>query len=101
NFDFESAGTLAGPELIVWGYKPEGKIRGLTFAFKEMRGNYFCSPNDMAEQFDERFGEPGQPLDFVAFLEPEAGKAEFNGLGEFRRSWKRPKWAADPLNPSG
>jgi len=101
NFDDESDGQMTGTEMLAFCFKPDGKIPGLRFLQGEMLGNYFTSPNTLVEQFDGDFGTPGQQLDLVVFLEREKknGLAEFNGLGEFRQSWKRPKWNNPPSQP--
>ncbi len=94
NYDYDSDSAIAGSELLYLIYKPEGKRKGLIFPVRTMLGNHLSSPNAIVAQFDSQFETLAQQTDLIAFLDsrgwPEP--AEFMGMGEFRQSWKRPKW---------
>ncbi len=94
NFDYESDSAIAGSEVLYRSYQPESKYKGMKFPLQEMLGNYFSSPNAMVGQFDQQFETPDQQSDLVVFIDGDekTNRAEFTGMGEFRHSWKRPKW---------
>jgi hypothetical protein len=94
NFDFQTDSALVCSELLYKVYEPGPDMRGLRFPLTEVIGKKLTLPNDMARQFAEQFGSREQQTDFVLFLDgfEKTASARESDLGEFRRSWQRPKW---------
>ena len=94
NFDFLTDSALVCSELVYKVYEPSPELAGLQFSLVDVMGRALLPPNDMARQFDVRFGTAEQQTDLVLFLDglEWTGSAREAGLDDFRRSWRRPKW---------
>jgi Permuted papain-like amidase enzyme, YaeF/YiiX, C92 family len=98
-FDFKSGESLCDPDLVVRAYGPSRGEPGLSFPMESRLGGAVCSPNSLAEQFDEPCGTPAPHWGFVLFLDGDGGKeAVERGPQDFRESWKRPKWRLPPAS---
>ncbi|MEK6551057.1 MAG: YiiX/YebB-like N1pC/P60 family cysteine hydrolase [Pseudomonadota bacterium] len=94
NFDFQTDATLVCTELIYKAYEPGQGYRGVRLQLEEMVGRTAIPANSIARQFHEEFGTPRQQLDMVLFLDGQEKRrlAVEADVGEFRKSWRRPKW---------
>jgi hypothetical protein len=94
NFDFRTDSSLVCSELVYKVYEPAPGMEGIRFPLMKVMGRPVSTPNDMARQFSEQYGTPGQQTDFVLFLDgsEKTHSAAESDVAEFRRSWQRPKW---------
>lgn len=94
NFDFQTDATLVCTELIYKAYEPGQGYRGVRLQLEEMVGRTAIPANSIARQFHEEYGTPRQQLDMVLFLDGQEKRrhAVEADVGEFRKSWRRPKW---------
>lgn len=94
NFDFQTDATLVCTELIYKAYEPGEGFRGVRLQLEEMVGRTAIPANSIARQFHEEYGTPRQQFDMVIFLDGQEKRrlAVEADVGEFRRSWRRPKW---------
>lgn len=94
DFDFQTDSALVCTELVYKAYEPTGQTAGLRLRLEEILGRTAIPANSLARQFDEEHGTPRAQFEFVAFLDGQErdGVAVEAGVGEFRASWRRPKW---------
>ncbi|MFH1723394.1 MAG: YiiX/YebB-like N1pC/P60 family cysteine hydrolase [Elusimicrobiota bacterium] len=97
-FDFLSDEAVASAELIYRAYAPDDEGRGLRPPGERVYGRRSVSPNMLARTFDAVFGTADQRLDWVLFLDGRGDRHDARAatMEEFRRSWRRPKWALSP-----
>jgi hypothetical protein len=102
NFDFRTDSSLVCSELVYKVYEPAPGMTGVRFPLVKMMGRPVSTPNDMAKQFSEQYGKPGQQTEFVLFLDgsEKTNSAAEADVGEFRKSWQRPKWHVLTQNSS-
>jgi hypothetical protein len=98
DFDFRSDAALVCTELIYKAYERAPGQAGLGLPVPVVAGRPVLPANDVARHFDETYGSERQVFDFVLFLDgrERAGVAVERPVGEFRRSWQRPKWRLRP-----
>lgn len=89
NFDFHTDTALVCSEVIYKAY--EGAI---TLPLETTMRRLNTPPNEIVREFDATYGTTKQQFDFVLFLDghERAKRAVPADVGEFRASWKRPKW---------
>ncbi|MBN2427388.1 MAG: hypothetical protein JXK94_03530 [Deltaproteobacteria bacterium] len=94
NFDFQTDSELVCSELIYKAYEKSDSHEGLSLATKEVLGRKIISPNDIAQLFDQEYGQEKRQFEFIAFLDGDEGEhqAVEKDVETFRTSWKRPKW---------
>jgi hypothetical protein len=94
NFDFRTDSALVCSELIYKVYEPAPGMTGVRFPVSNVMGRPVTTPNDMARQFSEQYGTPGQQTDLVLFLDgsEKTDRAVEADAAEFLQSWQRPKW---------
>jgi hypothetical protein len=94
DFDFRSDAALVCTELIYKAYEPASGLAGLRLPVPVVAGRPVLPANDVVRHFDETHGSERQVFDFVLFLDGQerTGTAVERPVGEFRRSWQRPKW---------
>jgi hypothetical protein len=93
-FDFATDSSLVCTELVYKAYEPASGFGGVRLEPGKVLGRLVLPANEIARQFDAEYGQPGQQLDFVLFLDgsERTDRAAESTLEEFRRSWRRPKW---------
>ncbi|HEX7829084.1 MAG TPA: YiiX/YebB-like N1pC/P60 family cysteine hydrolase [Thermoanaerobaculia bacterium] len=89
NFDFHTDSALVCSEVLYKAY--EGSV---TFPLSTTMKRLNTPPNDIVREFDETYGTERQQFDLVLFLDGHERErvAKPASVGEFRASWKRPKW---------
>lgn len=94
NFDFATDAELVCTELVYKSYEPASGFKGINFPITEVLGRKVTPANELAKQFDTQAETPDQQFDLALFLDGQErqGKAIEASLGEFRQTWKRPKW---------
>ena len=94
NFDFLTDSQLVCTELVYKAYEGDPGRTGLQLPLENVMGRSLLTANDMVKLFDGEYGTEKQQLDLVIFLDGHEGKgkAQLSNVGEFRKSWKRPKW---------
>ncbi|MBJ6765353.1 protein tyrosine phosphatase [Myxococcaceae bacterium JPH2] len=94
NFDFFSDQTLVCTELVWKSYAPAQDMKGLVIPLVDVAGRRTLPANEIVRVFDREFGQPGQQLDFVAFLDGREGSGDAVAANAeaFRYSYRRLKW---------
>ncbi|HEX5753485.1 MAG TPA: YiiX/YebB-like N1pC/P60 family cysteine hydrolase [Archangium sp.] len=94
NFDFFSDSTLVCTELVYKSYAPSQDMRGVRIGLVDVAGRRTLPANEIVRLFDSEYGQPGQQLDFVAFLDgrEQERDAVQGDIESFRRTWRRVKW---------
>jgi hypothetical protein len=94
DFDFATDHALVCTELVWRASRPAPGKAGLSLELSSMAGRMTLPANDIARQYADRFGAPGQELDFVAFIDASEGdkRAFFSNEEAFRASASRLKW---------
>jgi protein tyrosine phosphatase (PTP) superfamily phosphohydrolase (DUF442 family) len=94
NFDFATDSSIVCTELVCKSYEKCPDSRGLKFPMLNILGRLAAPANELVRQFDSTYGTPDQQYDLVAFLDGAEAqrKAVERDVGEFRKSWRRPKW---------
>ncbi len=97
NFEFSTDETVVCSELVYKALAKQGPEGGLVFDLTEQNGRFVLPPNDIARVFDAEYGQRGQQMDFVFFLDENErlGRATYSDLSTFRSSWRRKKWHID------
>jgi Permuted papain-like amidase enzyme, YaeF/YiiX, C92 family len=91
HFDFQTDSALVCTELVYKSYEPAPGLGGLRLKMEEIVGHTAIPANSFARQYDQ---EPDGQFELVLFLDGQErlGRAVEAGAGEFRKSWRRPKW---------
>jgi hypothetical protein len=94
DFDFETDAALVCSELVYRAYEHGSENHGVQFPLIKVLGRSTLPPNEIARDFDEKFGTPDQQFDLVAFLDGHERQqvARSASVDDFRSSWRRPKW---------
>jgi hypothetical protein len=94
NFDFATDSELVCTELVFKCYEPGEGFHGLRLPLVDMLGRKLLPANEIVRQFDEQYRTNQAQFAFITFLDgrEDEGKAIEATLGQFRQSWRRPKW---------
>ena len=94
DFDFRTDAAIVCTELVYKAYEPAPGFAGLRLDVPVLLGRPVMPANEFARQFDATVGTVTQQLDVVLFLDGQERmrQADERGVGEFRQSWRRPKW---------
>ncbi|WPB74495.1 YiiX/YebB-like N1pC/P60 family cysteine hydrolase [Archangium violaceum] len=94
NFDFFSDSSLVCTELVYKSYAPSQDMTGVRIGLVDVAGRRTLPANELVHLFDSEYGQPGQQLDFVAFLDgrEQERDAVLADVESFRRTWRRVKW---------
>lgn len=94
NFDFMTDSAIVCTELVYKSYQACAESRGLELPLLNILGRLATPANELVRQFDVTYDMADQQYDFVLFLDgmEKQRKAVERDLGDFRKSWRRPKW---------
>jgi len=89
DFDFHTDTSLVCSEVVYKAY--EGAV---SMPLTKRMGHLVTPPNEIVRAFDMTYGSEHQQFDLVLFLDGHERQhaALPSTVGDFRESWKRPKW---------
>ncbi len=101
-FNFETDSALVCSEVVVKSYEAGEGTHGLSLPMKSIAGHAVVPPNDLARVFDAEAEREDRPFNLVCFLDGREAehRAVLASEGDFRASWRRPKWHVFMQSPA-